>query len=153
MIKIHISNSEGTINNRIFIFSGIDILTHWKQTVFTCLTFSLKKCCYPSLSPAACAVLSPLSTQQGALCVYVCLLSKCMCSCVFSPWKVFPHSRDPTSLWQRGEDRRRRIRRRRRRRRRRRSITLPRVWLSAVTTEEEQRARSFLRWTWGGLAL
>ena len=78
--------------------------------IFACLTSSLEKCCYPSWSRAGCTVLSQFSAQRGPLCECVCCESTCVC---ISPWKVFPHARDPTSLWQRRTDCRRRRRRRR----------------------------------------
>lgn len=47
-----------------------------------------------------------ISCEKPCFCVWAreCVLWKCVC--VISPWKVFPHSRDPTSLWQRGGGRR-----------------------------------------------
>lgn len=92
---------------------------------------------FPTLSCPACAV---LTTQLPAR---NCDCACCESTCVLSPWKVFPHSRDPTSLWQKRANCERR---------RRKNIAALWVWLSAVSAEEEQRPWSFLNWSWGGLA-
>lgn len=72
------------------------------------------------LSAARLPVRSPVCVWARA-----CVLWKD--ACVISPWKVFPHSRDPTSLWQRGGGRRR----------------ARSVWWSAVTAEEQQGPLEF----------
>lgn len=80
------------------------------------LTFSLWKY-YPK-----CSVRASLSCSSPSEELCVCYESVCVC--VISPWKVFPHSREPTSL--RGGGRAERS-----------------VWWSAVTVEEEQGPLEF----------
>lgn len=100
-----------------------------KETICACLTFSLEKCCCPTLSHAACAALSLFSSQPGALCVNVCfLLGRCF------PILVTLHHSDREEQIVRGGGR-----------------TLRRLECDEVPSL--QRSWSFLIWSWGGLVL